>query len=248
MRTLYQLIGIITVLGFIGFACDSVTDSGLSEVEQSEIQSLEAGEGQWQGNKANSAKSLGKITFNTEVSSWDVGTGVDNGKFVTAEVQGVVLGFRATARKEGLLDVTGTNGNRVGVYEASTGFQDNIRARWNYEWHVDLSGAKANAKGKTLADYKLVLEQDYTEQELFGVLGNDPVLLPLDAEPPVGLGTCSNDTFDADFLCQQSWNPTFGNSDFDPEAEDTYNLRLVLTPETFNGPPLAVAIKVNVTD
>lgn len=238
MRVLMKTLGLILIVGVVIAGCDSVTDSELSDVEsQSEILTMEG-----QGNKANAAKSLGKITFDTEVSSWDVGTGVDNGKFVTAEVQGVVLGFRATARKEGLLDVTGTNGNRVGVYEASTGFQDDTRARWNYEWHVDLSGAKGNANGKTLADYKLVLEQDYTEEDLFGGLGNDPVLLPLID------GICFSGTFDADNLCQQSWNPTFGNSDFDPEAEGTYNLRLVLTPETFNGPPLAVAIEVNVTD
>lgn len=47
--------------------------------------------------------------------------------------------------------------------------------------------------------------------------------------------------------CQQSWNPTFGNTDFNPNAEGVYNFRLVLTPSTFNGPPIAVVMQVNVT-
>jgi len=51
----------------------------------------------------------------------------------------------------------------------------------------------------------------------------------------------------SDYICQQSWNPTFGNTDFDPTAEGTYNLRLLLTPATFSGPSLAVQIQVNVT-
>lgn len=206
-----------------------------------------------QTTSGNAANSLGKTTLDTTVYATDstemnYGDGIPNGQWVTAEIQGVVLGLRATDRTDGLLGVTGTNGNRVGVYEASTGFDGNTtnRAEWNYEWSVDLSGATGNAEGRTLSDYSLVLEQDYTEESLFGVLGSDPVELPLDAEPPVGLGVC--DAFDADFLCQQSWNPTFGNTDFDPTVEGTYSFRLVLTPATFSGPSLAVAIQVNVTD
>jgi hypothetical protein len=60
-------------------------------------------------------------------------------------------------------------------------------------------------------------------------------------------GVCSADTF-TNTLCQQSWNPGFGNTDFDPDAEGTYHLRLVLLPDTFSGPPLAVAIQINVED
>ncbi|WP_340102440.1 hypothetical protein [Rhodohalobacter sp. 8-1] len=139
--------------------------------------------------------------------------------------------------------MTGDNGNRVGVYSAPTGISSGTNnGTWNYDWHVDLSGATGKAKGKTLSDYKLVLEQNFTEQSLFGALGYDPVELPMVS------GICDSDSFDADNLCQQSWNPGFGNSDYDPNVERTYNLRLVLTPETFNGQPLAVAIRVNVQD
>lgn len=196
-----------------------------------------------QGTVGTAAGSLGEVTLDTEVSEWNVGSGQFNGEFITAEGQGVVIGLRAQARFEGLLGVTGAQGNRVAVYEASTGGDNN--ATWNYDFHVDLSNARGNARGKTLSDYQLALEQDFTEESLFGVLGSDPVLLPMDEEPA---GVCSADTFDLNNLCQQSWNPGFGNDDFDPDAEGTYTLRLVLTPETFNGQPLAVVIQVNVSD
>lgn len=186
------------------------------------------------------AGSLGKTTLDTEVG-WVIGSGQFDGEFITAESQGVVIGLRAQERFVGPIEVTGAQGDRVGVYEANTGktgsATDNL-GTWNYDWHVDLSDAKGNAKGKTLSDYKLVLEQDFTEESLFGVLGNDPVVLPIPA-------VCDGATAT---LCQQSWNPGFGNTDYDPDEVRTYNLRLVLIPETFNGQPLAVSIQVNVTD
>lgn len=135
------------------------------------------------------------------------------------------------------MGVTGDNGDRVAVYEAPAGPSpqspgDN-NGTWNYDFHVDLSNARNRHEGRSLSDYRLVLEQDFTEESLFGALGSDPVELPLAAEPG---GVCSNDTF-SQTLCQQSWNPGFGNADYDPDAEDSYNLRLVLTPETFNAQP-----------
>lgn len=99
--------------------------------------------------------------------------------------------------------------------------------------------------GTDLADYCLVLEQDFTEQSHFDVLGNDPVDLPLGNEA-AGEGVCSGETLAADSLSQQSWNPGFGNDDFDPDEEGTYSLRLLVTPETFDGLPLVVAIQVDV--
>lgn len=193
----------------------------------------------------NSANSLGKTTLDTEVG-WDVGSGQIDGEFITAEVQGMVIGLRAQERFVGPIPVSGESGNRIGVYQASTGDTggDN-NATWNYDWHVDLSNATGNAEGRTLADYRLVLEQDFTTQSLFGTLGSDPVELPLAAEGTGGV--CSAGTF-TNTLCQQSWNPGFGNTDFDPHAEGTYHLRLVLMPDTFSGPPLAVAIQINVED
>ncbi len=186
---------------------------------------------------AKGPNSLGKTTLDTTVSpvdgnEMDYGTGILNGEWVTAEVQGVVIGLRATNRFDGLLDVTGTKGNRVGVYEASTGL-DGDGGEWNYEWSVDLSGATANAEGKTIEDYSLALEQDFRD------FGTFDLLMP--------------DFCDAvsSTLCQQSWNPLFfaaASDGYNVDAVTTYNLRLVLTPETFNGPSLAVAIQVNVTD
>lgn len=192
------------------------------------------------------AGSVGKITLDTDVSSWDIGDGNPNGEFITAEAQGVVIGLRAMERFEGLLGVTGDNGDQVAVYEAAAGFSprspgDN-NGTWNYDFHVDLANAKGRHAGKSLSDYRLFLEQDFTEQSLFGTFGDDPVELEMVS------GVCDPETFDADELCQQSWNPGFGNTDYDPEEETTYNLRLVLIPETFNGNPLAVVIRVVVSD
>lgn len=202
------------------------------------------------------AGSLGNVTLDTDVSEWNVGSGQPNGQFITAEGQGVEIGLRAQERFEGLLGVTGDRGGRVAVYEAPAGPSprspgDN-NGTWNYDFHVDLSDARGRHAGKTLSDYRLVLEQDFTEQSLFESLGSDPVELPMVE------GVCVSSTFDPDDLCQQSWNPGFGNSPdreesgegaaYDPDEERDYHLRLVLTPETFNAQPLAVEIRVEVSD
>ncbi|MCH8162557.1 MAG: hypothetical protein IIA99_00455, partial [Proteobacteria bacterium] len=39
-----------------------------------------------------SAGSLGKVTVDTDVSSWEVGTGQFNGEFVVAERKGIEIG------------------------------------------------------------------------------------------------------------------------------------------------------------
>lgn len=186
--------------------------------------------------------SLGEVTLDTVVNAGiNYGTGISDGEWVVAETQGVQIGLRATNRTDGLLDVSGSRGNRVGVYEAETGFDGSTtRAEWNYEWTVDLSNAIGDAEGRTVSDYSLSLEQDYTDQSLFGQLGAHPVSLPMVP------GVCAN-TSNLDTLCQQSWNPVFGNTDFDVNEERVYHLRLVLIPATFNGPPQAVAIQVNVS-
>lgn len=202
------------------------------------------------------AGSLGEVTLDTDVSEWNVGSGQPNGQFITAEGQGVEIGLRAQERFGGLLGVTGDRGDRVAVYEAPAAPSprspgDNNGTR-NYDFHVDLSDARGRHAGKTLSDYRLVLEQDFTGQSLFGSLGSDPVELPMVE------GVCVSSTFDPDNLCQQSWNPGFGNSPdreedgegaaYDPDEERDCHLRPVLTPETFNAQSLAVAIRVEVRD
>lgn len=208
----------------------------------STVGAASAGPGNGNPGGGDGAKSLGETTLDTQVSEWDVGTGQPNGEFITAERQGVELGLRAQERNEGLgLLASGTNGDRVAGYEAETGDTGGNNATWNYDWHVDLSEATGRFAGTDLADYRLVLEQDFSDENIFG-LGVGTVELPMVE------GICSADTFNPDSLCQQSWNPGFGNDDFDPDEEGTYNLRLLLTPETFDGPPLAVAIQVDVVD
>ena len=87
------------------------------------------------------------------------------------------------------------------------------------------------ARGTTLEDYSLHLETDISD-----TLFTFPV--PLDL-------TFGGLVPDNTVLYQSSQNPTFGNSVFDPTVSGSYVFRLVLTPETFNGPPLAVEINVD---
>lgn len=194
---------------------------------------------------ARPASGPGEVTVDTDVSQWNVGSGQPNGEFVTAERLGIEIGLRAQERFTGPLEATASPNGKVGVYQASVGSTGGNNATWNYDFHVDVSGARGVARGTTLDDYRLELEQDFTDQSLFGVLGAHPVSLPLGEEPDDGV--CSADTVSST-LCQQSWNPGFGNDDFDPTVPGTYHLRLVLTPETFDNPPLAVAIEVDVSE
>jgi hypothetical protein len=184
------------------------------------------------------AKSLGKTSLDAEIG-WSVGSGQYDGTFTTAEMQGVVIAMRAQERGQGLLEVSGSNGDRVGVYTAPVGVRDGV-ATWNFDYHIDLSGAKGNARGRTLADYSLVFEQDYSSQlPAAGVIPWEIACTAGYVDAPAEVGVT---------LCEQSSNPSFSNDDFDPDEVATYNLRLVLTPETFNGPSVAVAIQVDVTD
>ncbi len=187
----------------------------------------------------------GKVTIGVDASTWVSGSptgpglipiggsGQINGEFTIVERYGIQIGLRAQQRFVGLLSAIPNMNNKVGIYEADAGFSTGTRATWNYDWHVDLRGAQGVAAGKTLADYDLTLETD-----MFTILFGFPV--------PVDLlfgGNVPGDTV----LYQQSWNPDFGNSDFDALLEETYNIRMVLTPVTFKGPPIAVAIQVNVS-
>lgn len=69
--------------------------------------------------------------------------------------------------------------------------------------------------------------------------------VPIDLKfPPFFLPALFDDTV----LYQSSQNPDFGNDEFEAEVADTYNFRLMLTPTTFNGPPITVTIQVVVSD
>lgn len=194
----------------------------------------------------------GRVTVGTDVSEWSSdtpagdglipigGSGQVNGEFVVAERNGIQVGLRAQQRHEGVLEAT--DAGRVGRYEATTGYSDDQgRATWNYDWHVDLRDARGVAAGTTLEDYTLTLETDHVQDTLFGA--PTPLDLTFDGAVP-------GDTV----LYQSSQNPEFGDEgptaadDFDALAENTYHLRLVLTPATFNGPELAVAIEVDVVE
>ena len=161
-----------------------------------------------------------------------------NGEFSTAERYGIEIGLRAQERFGGLLEATPSLNGKIGTYQAETGFSTGTRATWNYDWHVDLRNARGVAAGTTLADYDLTLETDMFSS-LFGF--PDPADLTFGYTDP-------NFVAPNAVLFQESFNPDFGNSEFDPLGEDTYHLSLILTPESFNGPPLEVTIQVVVTD
>lgn len=166
------------------------------------------------------------------------GSGQLNGEFSTAERYGIEIGLRAQERFGGPLEATPNLNGKIGIYQAETGFSTGTRATWNYDWHVDLRNARGVAAGTTLADYDLNLETDMFSS-LFG--SPDPADLTFGFTDP-------NFVAPNAVLFQESFNPDFGNSEFDPQVEDTYHLTLVLTPTSFNGPPLEVTIQVVVTD
>jgi hypothetical protein len=166
------------------------------------------------------------------------GSGQLNGEFTTAERYGIQIGLRAQERFAGPLEVTSSQNGKMGIYRSETGFSSGTRATWNYDWHVDLRNAQGVAAGTTLADYDLTLETNMFSS-LFG--STVPADLTFGFSDPTFVAPNA-------VLFQNSFNPDFGNDEFDPQLEDTYHLSLVLTPESFNGPPLKVTIQVVVTD
>ncbi len=187
----------------------------------------------------------GHVLIGIDASTWDSGVPVGpglipiggagqlNGEFAIAERYGIQIGLRAQERFVGTMMAVPNNDNQVGVYEAAVGFSDaQDRATWNYDWHIDLRDAFGVARGTTLADYDLTLETDmFTSLFTF----------PVPADLTFG-GFIPGDTI----LFQSSQNPDFGSAEFDAGVPGTYNIRLVLTPKTFKGPPLRVSIQVNV--
>jgi hypothetical protein len=192
------------------------------------------------------ASGPGHVLIGIDASEWDSGTplnpgagiipiggaGQVNGEFTVAERNGVQIGLRAQQRFVGPLMAVPNTNNKIGLYEAAAGFQSGA-ATWNYDWHIDLRNAFGVAAGTTLGDYTLELETDIATETLFGLT------LPLDLT--FG-GLVPGNTV----LYQGSQNPVFGNASFDADVAGTYTFTLVLTPATFNGPPLKVSIQVNV--
>jgi hypothetical protein len=115
----------------------------------------------------------GRVRVGVDASIWDSsvatdvpagifpigGSGQLNGEFTTAERYGIQIGLRAQERFQGPLTATTGQSPDVGVYEATANATAGPAA-WNYDWHVDLRNAKGVARGKTIADYDLVLETD----------------------------------------------------------------------------------------
>lgn len=239
MKRLIKKLGLLALMGLFIAACESEIISS-QDSDEPTLSHLETGQ---QKTVGSNAKALGKVTVGTDASIWDSdlaadpgagiypigGSGQLNGEFTVAERNGIQIGMRIQERFQGPYEASG---NRIGIYESETGFSSGTRAVWNYDWHVDLRGAEGHLANKTLGDYHLILETNIAEN-LFG------------EEVPFDL---TFGQIDNAVLYQGSWNPDFGNNTFDPTVEETYYFRLLLTPKTFNGAPLAVEVKVNVTD
>lgn len=239
MNNIIKKLGLLIMMGLFIAACDSEINSS-EDRDDPTLSYLENGKKKTVGSNA---KALGKVTVGTDASIWDSGvasnstagiypiggSGQINGEFTVAERNGIQIGMRIQQRFQGTYEASG---NRIGTYESETGFSSGTRAVWNYDWHVDLRGAEGRLADKTLGDYHLILETNIAEN-LFGAD------VPLD----LTFGSLGNGV-----LYQGSWNPDFGNSTFDVTIEGTYYFRLLLTPKTFNGAPLAVVVEVNVTD
>jgi hypothetical protein len=189
-----------------------------------------------------------KTRFGVDVSEWSSdtvatstvlpvgGSGQVNGNFVRADRNGVEIGLRAQRRFSQNIDpLVNFRDKKVAVYLADTGTSDGLgRATWNYDIHVDLRGAFGVAKGKTLDNYTLMLDTD-----IGATLFDFPVPIDIGVDfmlPPEVV------------LFQTSLNPKFGNAPFDANAEGTYNFTLILTPKTFNGPPIVADMSVVVMD
>jgi hypothetical protein len=161
------------------------------------------------------------------------GSGQVNGEFTTAERNGIQIGLRAQDRFAGTIDAIPSENGKVGTYGSTvSGSTVNDAARWNFDWHVDLRNAKGVAKNKSLSDFDIRLETN-AFNSFFA--NPEPVDLTFGGVVPGNA-----------VLYQSSQNASFGNNDFNPSVPGVYNFRLVLTPKTFNGPDLAVAIIVNV--
>lgn len=89
----------LTRLTFVAFLATAL---GACEEPPTTVEELSLSQQNTVGTIGSDAGSLGKITLDTDVSSWDIGTGQSNGEFITAENQGVQLGLRAQKRFEGL--------------------------------------------------------------------------------------------------------------------------------------------------
>ena len=114
------------------------------------------------------ASGSGNVMVGTDVSVWDSdfgdpsalsvplapigGSGQVNGGFTIAERNGIQIGLRAQERRVGPVEPIPNNNGKVGVYEVETGIDPNAPpttlAWWNYDWHVDLRGAKGQYAGK----------------------------------------------------------------------------------------------------
>jgi hypothetical protein len=173
------------------------------------------------------------IPFDPPNGIWPIGGGGQiNGEFTVAERNGIQIGLRAQERTVGPIMAVPNRNNKVGIYEAASGVGVTGLANWNYDWHVDLQNAQGVARGTDLSDYDLTLDTNISTT-LYGA----PV--PVDL---TGGGIIAGNAV----LYQNSWNPLFGNVEFNPFVAGTYDFVLTLTPKTFNGPPLQVTIQVNV--
>lgn len=163
------------------------------------------------------------------------GSGQLNGEFTVARIYGIEIGLRAQKRFFG--PIVPTRNGDVGVYDAEVGESQTNRAKWNYDFHIDLRNARGPLKNKTLDDFNVYLKNNLVGpgDVLFGQAKGRKLNLKFDENTfPAGV-----------VLYQNSLNPNFGNTVFDEFEARNYRFELILEPKG-EGQPISVEIKVRV--
>jgi hypothetical protein len=148
--------------------------------------------------------------YDTDVASWNVGSGQSNGHFQVVNDNGIQTGLRAQIRFAGAID----DADHDGVYLAPAGHSDAAgsgNALWNFDFSVDT-----------------------------GSVDNTTVTFFMDIDPTAGTNFYSwqsAGSVPAGSLVQDSQNFGFyqilymiyGGNSFNPDADGLYNVRLDVT-------------------
>jgi hypothetical protein len=180
------------------------------------------------------------VSFDADVKEWSSstlpgpgiypigGSGQINGGFVVSTGSDGQIGLRGFLRTIGFLPQT-NDGLLTATYFAPTGSPGGGLARWNAELDIDLRGS-----GHTLDDYTAIIT----------LTDRSGLVTPVDL---VATGLIDGDAV----LYQASENPGFPLfapvfPSFDPNAPGIYSFDLKLTPRTFTGDTLEVAMNIDV--
>lgn len=195
--------------------------------------------------QAKNGAGSGRTTIGADLGdNWTLGVGQPTGNFTTASRNGLEVGLRPVERY-GDFNLPVAAFGRVAVYTVPSGVNVDGQSAWGFSIYVNVENAFGVAAGTTLADYDIVVTQNYDANgNWFGLEGIDSTnYFDLEAKTPTGIypGFGNDDPY----KYQQSWAPTFGTTGFDATVEGVYEITLTLVPATFRGAPLSVTVLVN---